>query len=129
MTFKSIIVVFTATVWLSTQPSSSAEEPSEKIWVCIDATIKGLGMPTVEYYGALDRKVFEETLTRTMPSGFLKLTHVGWMEGGKMHWIAEVTQDGNPMGFSDVLYLRVETVTRIVELDKNFVKQHVLQTK
>ena len=86
-------------------------------------------MPTVNYYGALNRKIFEETLARTMPSGFLKLTHVCWMEGGKVRSLAEVTQDGAPVGLSDVMYLRVETVTRIVELDNKFVKQQILQTK
>jgi hypothetical protein len=51
------------------------------------------------------------------------------MEGGKIHWLSELTQDGAPVGFSDVVYLRVETVTRIVELDEKFVKRYLLQTK
>ena len=110
-------------------PLSCGEEPSDEIWVSIAANIKGVGMPMSEYYGALDRKVFEETLTRTLPSGFLKLRHVAWLEGEKIHWLSESTQDGSIYGYSDVLYLRVETVTRIVELDKTFVKQHMLQKK
>jgi hypothetical protein len=107
----------------------SADEPSGEIWVSLDATIKGVGQSTINYYGALDRKVFEATLERTVPSGFIKLTHTGWMEGGKIHWLADLTQDGEPVGFSDVVYIRVESITRIVELDKKFVKKHLLDGK
>jgi hypothetical protein len=130
LTMKYATAIFAVvSLWICMSQLSSAKEPSDEIWVSLDATIKGVGLPTVNYYGALNRKVFEETLARTVPSGFLKLTHVGWMEGGKIHWLSELTQDGAPVGFSDVVYLRVETVTRIVELDEKFVKRYLLQTK
>lgn len=116
-------------VWMYTSLLSAAEAPGDDIWVSIDATIKGVGLPTVTYYGAINREVFEKTLERTLPSGFIRLTHVGWMEGGKVHWLAEVTDGGATVGFSDVMYLRIESVTRIVELDRNFVKQQMLRTK
>ncbi|MFN2623810.1 MAG: hypothetical protein ABR611_13310 [Chthoniobacterales bacterium] len=106
-----------------------ADEPSGEIWVSLDATIKGVGQSTINYYGALDRKVFEETLARTVPSGFIKMTHVGWIEGGKIHRLSDLTQDGEPVGFTDVVYIRVESITRIVELDKKFVKKHLLDGK
>jgi hypothetical protein len=106
-----------------------AGEPSEEIWVSLDAAITGVGQPTINYYGALNRKVFEETLARTVPSGFIKLTHVGWMEGGKIHWLKELRQGGELVGFSDVVYIRVETITRIVELDEKFVQKFLLGRK
>ena len=123
----ALLTAFTFTVLI--QPLSFAEEPTGEIWVAIDATLKGIGTPPVEFYGALDRKVFEETLSRTMPSGFLKLTHAAWMEGGKVRRLAETTEDGVSRGYGDVMYFRVETVTRIVELDKGFVKKQMLPVK
>jgi hypothetical protein len=123
----AIVITLTGTLWSSF--TLSAQEPPTEIWVAIDATTKGLGSSAVEYYGALDRKVFEETLTRTMPSGFLKLSHTAWMEAGQLKRLAESTEGGMTRGYSDVMYFRVETVTRIVELDNAFVKKYMLQTK
>jgi|SRR5882724_3674481 len=125
----AITVLLVVGLLLCTPRLFSADEPSGEIWVSLDAAIKGVGQPTVNYYGALDRKVFEETLARTVPSGFIKLTHAGWMEGGKIHWLADLTQDGEPVGFSDVVYIRVESITRIVELDPKYVKKHLLDGK
>jgi hypothetical protein len=122
-----ILVTFSLSIFMA--PLSFAQEPSDEVWVSIAATLKGIAMPPIEYYGTLNRKVFEETLARTIPSGFLKLRHAAWMEGGRLHRLSEATQDGATYGYSDVLYLRVETVTRIIELDPSFVKQHLLQTK
>jgi hypothetical protein len=123
----TILATFTSFFCLSLL--SAAQEPSAEMWVAIAATIRGLGESPVEYYGALDRKVFEETLTRTMPSGFLKLTHVAWFEGGQLKRLTESTEAGTTRGYGDVMYFRVETVTRIVELDNGFVKKYMLQTK
>lgn len=122
----AILVTFASILFL---PASVAQEPSSEIWVAIAATIKGLGSEAVEYYGALDRKVFEETLTRTMPSGFLKLRHTAWMEAGELKRLADSMDGGTTLGFSDVMYFRIETVTRIVELDNSFVKKYMLRTK
>jgi hypothetical protein len=109
MMMKYPLAIFAAVALsIFASPLSCGEEPSDEIWVSIVANIKGVGMPITEYYGALDRKVFEETLERTVPSGFLKLRHVAWMEGGKIHWLSELTQDGATYGYSDVLYLRVK---------------------
>src|ERR1700730_7018241 len=77
MMMKYPLTIFAAVALsICASPLSCGEEPSDEIWVSIAANIKGVGMPMSEYYGALDRKVFEETLTRTLPSGFLKLRHV-----------------------------------------------------
>jgi hypothetical protein len=122
----AILATFSSLLFL---PSSVAQEPSTEIWVAIDATMKGLGAEVVEYYGALDKKVFDETLTRTMPSGFLRLTHTSWMEAGELKRLAESSEGGTTRGYSDVMYFRIETVTRIVELDSGFVKKYMLQTK
>ena len=130
MTTKSATAILAATfLSIFISPLFSAEAPSDEIWVAIDATIKGPATAAVEYYGTLNKKVLEGTLTKTTPSSFLKLSHAGWMEGGKMQWLPEATQSGTTCGYSDVMYLRIETVTRIVELDKNFVKNHLLQIK
>jgi hypothetical protein len=51
------------------------------------------------------------------------------MEDGQLKRLAEATEGGTTRGYSDVMYFRVETVTRIVELDNSFVKKYMLPTK
>jgi hypothetical protein len=118
-------------VWLlafSSPVLSIAAPNPDEVWVAIRVLEKGAIQPAGEYYGALDKKVFEETLERTMPSGFLKLRHVAWLENGRIVRLAEPT-GGVEYGYGDVMYIRVESVLRIIELDEKFVKERLIRSK
>jgi hypothetical protein len=118
-------------VWLlslSSPVAAIAAPNPDEVWVAIRVLEKGAIQPAGEYYGALDKKVFEETLERTMPSGFLKLRHVAWLENGHIIRLAEPA-GGVDYGYGDAMYIRVESVLRIIELDEKFVKERLIRSK
>jgi len=101
----------------------------DDVWVAIRVVDRGVGQPADEYYGTIDKKIFVGMLNTTVPSGFLELEHVAWMENGQIVGISQSKADGMVYGYGDIAYFRVETVLGIIVLDDDFVKEHLLEHK
>ena len=101
-----------------------AASGQDLVWVAIRASDKGLNQPGLEYYGSVERKAFNTAVTSPVPTGFLKLTHASWLSDGKLVAVSESSYNGNSYGYKDVVYIRMDTIFRIIELSDEFTKTH-----
>jgi hypothetical protein len=54
----------------------------------------------------------------------LKLNHVEVITDGKLVPLSEANYQGTPFGYGGTIYIRIDTIFRIVELDDTYVKQN-----
>jgi hypothetical protein len=102
----------------------------DEVWVAIRVIDKGPAQLGSEYYGSVEKKVFQAMLASTNPTGFLKLNHVAWLSNGKIVPLADPSNSGGAnFGYGDVVYFRIDTIFRIVSLNDTFVKENFLKSK
>jgi hypothetical protein len=95
--------------------------PNPDVWVAVRFLDQGPGQPVDEYYGTVPMMTLN-AVGSSGSTGFLKLSHVSVMTGGNLAPLSQVSADGSSLGYGDTMYIRVDTIFRIVEVDPGFVK-------
>ena len=109
---------------------SVAQSPSSgTVWVAVRVADKGPGQPGAEYCGTVDWKSVGALLAMPNPSGFLELNHAFWLINGKIIPLSDAGVSGINYGYENTVYLRIDTVYRIIRLRDSFVKEHALVAK
>jgi len=135
MNHKSLALILSVLFfWISApchaEPEAAQAGQAGEVWVALSFLQKGPQQLPIEYYGTMDKKYFplENYNGRGgLPAAgfFLKLSHVAWMdETGKIMPLSEARTNNSSQGYSRVMYFRVDTIVRIVELDPQFVKDN-----
>ena len=121
MNIKLILPLFLSLLFLVTVPCH-ADPASDDVWVAVAFSDKGPNEPATEYYGAIDRKLLTSIMAAPVPTGFIRLSHVALMSAnGRIVPLSE-TRGNIRQGYSRIMYFRVESIVRIIELDPQFVK-------
>jgi hypothetical protein len=107
------------------QPPASQDE----VWIQIRFLDKGAAQPVTEYYGLIRKDDFAAMRASEKPNEFLRVSHVAWMENGTMFQLSDTNANGAKFGFKNVMYVRADTILRIIELDDTFVTQRLLPLK
>ncbi|MGB8356407.1 MAG: hypothetical protein WCD79_21090 [Chthoniobacteraceae bacterium] len=129
MNTKFLLALFLGLLLIVPAPGQTPT-PSEKIsqddvWVSISFSEKGAEQPPIEYYGTIKRTMLTAMLNTATPSGFLKLSHAAFMtDDGKIIPLTEARIREMKRGYSREMYFRIEAITRIVELDDQFVRDN-----
>ena len=124
MNAKLLLPFFFSLLFMVSVPCHAQSVPDE-IWVAISFSEKGSDQPPTEYYGTIKKTLLTNILNTAVPTGFLKLRHVAWMTGdGKIIPLSEARIKETKRGYSRDMYFRIEAITRIVELDDQFVKEN-----
>ncbi|XDD51390.1 hypothetical protein AB3N59_06455 [Leptospira sp. WS92.C1] len=128
-------------VLLIALPSSLMEAQSDKryVWVSMSIQDNGSTQAPAEYYGKIEESLFEKIADNTLQKGFFKLEEIFWTENGgwiKMNLfplkgadngvetdISKRRDASQYYGYSGTAFFRIETVTRITILDKEFLKK------
>jgi hypothetical protein len=104
------------------QSIGGADSTADQVWVAVRAADKGPGQVDSEYYGSVDRKAFAAMTNLSAPAGFLKVSHAAWLINGKLIPLSSASYNGVLYGYKDVVYLRMDTIFRIVELNEALAK-------
>ena len=121
-------VFFSLFVFCAVSARSFAESASDEVWITVRVADKGVGAGVSEYYGTVNKKGFADMVNAATPKGFLRLSHAAWMGSGGIVRLRDAKENGNAYGYSDVMYLRADTVLRMIKMDESFAKEH-LQSK
>ncbi len=112
------------------QGGAFAEPPSDEVWVNIRFLANGPEQPVTEYYGTIRKADLTAMLGSTGKiAGLLKVSRVAFMENGQIAELSDTLLNGSKFGFKNVMYIRADTILRIVELDDTFVTQRLLPLK
>jgi hypothetical protein len=110
-------------------PCLAADPQPDEVWVNIRYQA-GINLPATEYYGTIRKADLAAMLGSTGKiAGLLKITRVAYMDGGQLYPLAETLANGSKFGFKNVMYIRADTVLRVIELDDTFVTQRLLPLK
>ena len=107
---------------------ASGTQSQAAVWVAIRAADKGPGQPTAEYCGTVDWKAVSALLAMPNPTGFVELNHAFWMVNGKVVPLSNASVDSVNYGYDNVVYLRIDSIYRVIRLNEAFVKEHGLAT-
>lgn len=125
MGIKHLLSFFSSILILLSTSGCSKSAPDE-FWIAIRFAHQGVGQANGEYYGKVEKKAFDSMLSATAPTGFLKLNNVAWMDDyGKIIPLPETTGTYAKYGYGCIMYLRTETIARIIVLDEKFVQQNL----
>ena len=129
MNTKFLLALFLGLLLILPAPAQTPA-PLEKmspddVWVAISFSEKGATLPPAEYYGTIKRTMLTAMLNTANPTGFLKLSHAAWMtDDGKIIPMTEAREREVKRGYSREMYFRIEAITRMIELDDQFVRDN-----
>jgi len=103
---------------------SYSQTPPDDAFVAIRFSDGADAQAIEEYYGSVDRKALAALQGNVTPNAFLKLNHVEVITDGKLVPLSEANYQGTPFGYGGTIYIRIDTIFRIVELDDTYVKQN-----
>lgn len=110
-------------------PVTRGETASGEVWVAIRVADRGTGQSGAEYYGSVDRKDLLAAVSAPVAGSFLKLSHASWLLNGKLSLLSDASYNGVNFDYGNVVYFRVDTILRIVELSDSFAKDHAPKSK
>ncbi|HWB58069.1 MAG TPA: hypothetical protein VG733_01190, partial [Chthoniobacteraceae bacterium] len=98
--------------------------------VCIRYQDKGIEQAPTEVYGLIHKTDLAAMLgANGKINGFIKVSRVAVMLNGQIFQMADASDNGVKLGFRNVMYIRADTILRVVELDDTFVTQRLLPLK
>ena len=98
-----------------------AEDSEEYVWVALRTHDRGLGQGISEYYGRLAKPHFELLTDARAHQAFIQLDHAASNYDGKYVAMSTEEEEGKSLGYSNTIYLRSDTISRIVVLSKDAV--------
>ncbi len=119
---KHISTIFFCLLLTAFPVTMLARESARRVWVAIRTVDRGVGQPTEEYYGTVDKDVLSGILDYSVRKGFVELREVSWHQKGKLYATDAPDSTGMKWGYSRTMYVRVETINRIFLLSKDFGK-------
>lgn len=102
--------------------SQSQMPTSDQVAIAVRFTDQGPGQAVEEYYGIVEKKDLAALLSGPAPGSFLKLNNVIVLTGTDFLPLSDAGTDVTKYGYGTSLYVREDTIFRIVELDDAFVK-------
>jgi hypothetical protein len=129
-TFHRILLLallfMAAARWEAVAQTASGDE----MWVQIRYLAWGPGKETAEYYGLIHKSDFIAVMGADQkPNLVLRVTRVSKMENGQIVPLSEENPSGAKSGLRNVMYIRADSIVRVVELDDTFVTQRLLPLK
>ena len=122
----AIILLFAS----ASQRHARAQPGPDEVWVSIRFQENGVEQQPAEYYGVIhkaDLAAMEGNGGKI--AGLLKMTRVAFMENGQVFALGDTLVNGSKFGYKNVMYIRADTILRIIELDDTFVTQRLLPLK
>lgn len=129
-TFPSVFAILLLLLCVSPSVAFSQTAAPDEQWVSIRYQDKGVNLPATECYGLIHKADLAAMLGSTGKiAGFIKVTRVAVMENGQIFQQSDANANGIRLGFRNVLYIRADTILRVIELDDTFVTQRLLPLK
>jgi len=95
-----------------------AENPEEYVWVALRTHDRQIGQGISEYYGRVTKPHFELLTDARAHQAFIQLDYSASMYDGKFVPMSGEEEEGKSLGYSNTIYLRSDTISRIVILSK-----------
>ncbi len=121
-----LIIIFAVCFVVSMCTYADAEkDDQENIWVAV-SLFDGRNRTVVEYYGVMQKSIFDGITINSITEGFFKLDNTSWMTDEGVVLMRDSKNAGRSSGYSGETYMLVKTITRIIALEKEFVKNNLL---